>query len=245
MSTASIPPVVLPKHRNTGIGVAVGCVLLALLILFIFTFEMADPPPREIPMNTTTSLTDLEIKDLKVETGGAGGGTPSNDPIHEPTPQTEKILTKKKNDKSSSNTGESNKTNANNHTNTATTTTQSDDPFATGGEGGGYGGGRGDKIGKNDGTKYGDGSGGEIERIRQNDPNFDNIEVDRVIRVNLKMTIDANGQIITARSTSKTTTTDQRIINRVISEVKRQVRYNKDPKSTSATVYLTVELEPK
>ena len=97
MSAASIPPVVLPKHRNTGIVVAVGCVLLALLILFIFTFEMADPAPREIPMKTSTSLTDLEIKDLKIETGGAGGGTPSNDPIHEVTPQTEKILTQRKN----------------------------------------------------------------------------------------------------------------------------------------------------
>ncbi len=245
MSAASIPPVVLPKHRKVGIAVALGCVLLALLILFIFTFEMADPPPREIPMNTTTSLTDLEIKDLKIETGGAGGGTPSNDPIHEPTPQTEKILTKKKNDKSSTNTGESNKTNANNHTNTATTTTQNDDPFATGGDGGGQGGGRGGKFGPDNGNNDGKGNSDPKTRIRQNDPNVDNIEVKRVIRVNLQMTIDENGQIVTARSTSKTTTTDQRIINRVISEVKRQVRYNKDPDTSPVTVYLTVELEPK
>jgi hypothetical protein len=244
MSAASIPPVVLPEHRKVGIAVAVGCVLLALLILFIFTFEMADPPPREIPMNTTTSLTDLEIKDLKVETGGAGGGTPSNDPIHEVTPQTEKILTQKKNSKSSSNTGESNKTNANNHTNTATTTAQ-DDENHFGGEDGGQGGGRGENIGKTDGTNYGDGSEGGIKRVRKNDPNVENIEVDRLIFVYLKMTIDANGEIITARSTSKTTTTDQRIINRVISEVKRQVRYNKDPDSTSATVYMTVRLNSK
>ncbi len=245
MSAASIPPVVLPKHRNTGIAVAVGCVLLALLILFIFTFEMADPAPREIPMNTTTSLTDLEIKDLKIETGGAGGGTPSNDPIHEVTPQTEKILTQRKNPKSSSNTGESNKTNANNHTNTATTTSQNDDPFSLGGEGGGLGGGRGGKFGKDNGNNDGKGNSDPKTRIRQNDPNFDNIEVERVIRVNLQMTIDENGQIVTARSTSKTTTTDQRIINRVISEVKRQVRYNKDPDTSPVTVYLTVELEPK
>ena len=245
MSVASIPPVVLPKHRNTGIAVALGCVVLALLILFIFTFEMADPPPREIPMNTTTSLTDLEIKDLKIETGGAGGGTPSNDPISEPTPQTEKILTQKKNPKSSSNTGESNKTNANNQTNTSTTTTQNDDPFAQGGEDGGLGGGRGGKIGKDNGKYDGKGNSDPAKRIRLNDPNFENIEVERVVRVNLQMSIDENGQIISARSTSKTTTTDQRIINRVISEVKKQVRYNKDPDTSPVTVYLTVELEPK
>ena len=244
MSAASIPPVVLPKHRNTGIVVAVGCVLLALLILFIFTFEMADPAPREIPMKTSTSLTDLEIKDLKIETGGAGGGTPSKDPIHEVTPQTEKILTQRKNPKSSTNTGESNKTNANNHTNTATTTAQ-DDENHFGGEDGGQGGGRGGKFGPDNGNNDGKGNSDPKTRIRQNDPNFDNIEVERVIRVNLQMTIDENGQIVTARSTSKTTTTDQRIINRVISEVKRQVRYNKDPDTSPVTVYLTVELEPK
>ena len=244
MSAASIPPVVLPKHRNTGIVVAVGCVLLALLILFIFTFEMADPAPREIPMKTSTSLTDLEIKDLKIETGGAGGGTPSNDPIHEVTPQTEKILTQRKNPKSSTNTGESNKTNANNHTNTATTTAQ-DDENHFGGEDGGQGGGRGSKFGPDNGNNDGKGNSDPKTRIRQNDPNFDNIEVERVIRVNLQMTIDENGQIVTARSTSKTTTTDQRIINRVISEVKRQVRYNKDTDTSPVTVYLTVELEPK
>ncbi|MCE2681943.1 MAG: hypothetical protein ACK49D_11315 [Flavobacteriia bacterium] len=245
MSTVSIPPVVLPKHRNAGIGVAVGCVLLALLILFIFTFEMADPPPREIPMKTSTSLTELEIKDLKIETGGAGGGTPSNDPIHEPTPQTEKILTKKKNDKSTSNTGESNKTNANNHTNTSTTTAESDDPFAEGGEDGGQGGGRGGKIGKDNGKYEGKGNSDPAKRIRLNDPNVENIEVPRFTRVNLQMTIDEDGKILSARSTSKTTTTDQRIINRVISEVKKQVRFNKDPDTSPVTVYLTVEIPPK
>jgi hypothetical protein len=242
MSTASIPPVVLPKHRNTGIAVAVGCVLLALLILFIFTFEMADPPPREIPMNTTTSLTDLEIKDLKVETGGAGGGTPSNDPIHEPTPQTEKILTKKKNDKSSSNTGESNKTNANNHTNTATTTTQSDDPFATGGEGGGYGGGRGGKFGKDDGNNEGKGKSVGI-RILDVPPIAPGIDVEGIKWVRLKLLIDENGIVLNAINYGKSDA-NQLIINRIIRDVYKNVRYTKDPNTNPRFQWLTVKVTP-
>jgi hypothetical protein len=124
---------------------------------------------------------------------------------------------------------------------TTTTTFQNDDPFSTGGEGGG----RGGKFVPDNGNNDGKGNSDPKTRIRLNDPNFDNIEVERVIRVNLQMTIDENGQIVTARSTSKTTTTDQRIINRVISEVKRQVRYNKDPDTSPVMVYLTVGLEPK
>lgn len=244
MSTVSIPPVVLPKHRNAGIGVAVGCVLLALLILFIFTFEMADPPPREIPMKTSTSLTELEIKDLKIETGGSGGGTPSNDPIHEPTPQTEKVLTKNKNDKSTSNTGESNKTNANNHTNTSTTTAESDDPFAEGGQDGGQGGGRGGKIGKDDGINDGYKNSNAKNRIRLNDPKCADIEVQYVTRISLKLTVDENGRVIDARSTSKTKTTDQRLISKVINEVLRDVKYNKDPKTNHLIMWLTFDIVP-
>ena len=109
----------------------------------------------------------------------------------------------------------------------------------------GMGDGRGGKIGRDNGEYDGKGYSDPMIRIRLNDPVFDNIEVDIEVRVNLKMTIDENGQIVTARSTSKTTTTDQKIINRVISEVKRQVLYNKDPGTSPATVYLTVKLVPR
>jgi uncharacterized protein (TIGR02145 family) len=81
-------------------------------------------------------------------------------------------------------------------------------------------------------------------RIRLNDPIIDNIEVDRTVRICLQMTIDENGQIISARSTSKTTTNDQKIINRVIDEVKKQVRYSKDPNTDHTTVYFTIHVEP-
>ena len=109
----------------------------------------------------------------------------------------------------------------------------------------GMGGGRGGKIGRDNGQFDGKGYSDPKTRVRLIDPNLDNIEIEHRVRISLQMTIDENGQIISARSTSKTTTTDQKIIDRVISEVKRQVRYNKDPGTSSVTVYLTVELVPR
>jgi hypothetical protein len=99
-----------------------------------------------------------------------------------------------------------------------------------------------------DPVSYGNNSFGQEttnERFRLNDLNVDNINTDRITTVSLVMTIDENGQILTARSTSKTTTTDQRIINLVINEVKRQVRYNKAPSAPPAIVYFTIRIQPK
>jgi hypothetical protein len=60
--------------------------------------------------------------------------------------------------------------------------------------------------------------------------------------VHLKLTVNEDGQVISASSTSKTTTTDQRIINQVISAVKSQVKYNKDPGAGLVSMFLTVKV---
>jgi hypothetical protein len=54
--------------------------------------------------------------------------------------------------------------------------------------------------------------------------------------------VNEDGQVISATSTSKTTTTDQRIINQVISAVKSQVKYNKDPGAGLVSMFLTVKV---
>jgi hypothetical protein len=56
----------------------------------------------------------------------------------------------------------------------------------------------------------------------------------------LKLTVNENGEVVSAASTSKTTTTDQRIINLAKSAVMRQVRYNKDPGSGLVIQYYTI-----
>jgi hypothetical protein len=57
------------------------------------------------------------------------------------------------------------------------------------------------------------------------------------------MTINEAGEVVSANNlASKTTTTDQRIINQVISAVKNQVKYSKDPGAGLVSVFLTVKV---
>jgi uncharacterized protein (TIGR02145 family) len=118
-------------------------------------------------------------------------------------------------------------------------------PFGTGGDGGGKGSGSGlGPFGNNRG-KDGDGPGGNGSgkgRIRLNDPRVDHIETSVFVIVHLKLTVNEDGQVISASSTSKTTTTDQRIINQVISAVESQVKYNKDPGAGLVSMFLTVKI---
>jgi hypothetical protein len=119
-------------------------------------------------------------------------------------------------------------------------------PFGTGGDavgGRGIGSGPG-PFGDGRGND-GQGSGGSASgkgRIRLNEPKVDHIETNVKVTVSLKLTINEDGQVISAQSTSKTTTTDKRIIDQVISAVKDQVRYNKDPGAGLVSVFLTVRI---
>lgn len=205
---------------------------------------MADPPPQVYVMKTSTPFTELELKNLKVETGGSGGGTPSDAPIDEPTPVTQQVLTKPKNPKTQTTTGKANNTTTSNSQNTSTSTQQSTNPFGTGGSDGKGGSGSGGPFGDDKGTG-GSGPGGPGSgegRIRLNDPQVEHITTNVNVTIYLKITINADGNVVSAISTSKTTTTDQRIINQVIAAVKSQVKYNKDPGASLATTFLTVKV---
>jgi hypothetical protein len=62
----------------------------------------------------------------------------------------------------------------------------------------------------------------------------------------LKLSINSNGDVFSATCIkSKSTCTDQRIIDKVISEVIRQVKYKKDPGSATAYAFYTVQIEAK
>lgn len=239
-------PIVRESDRNAGIIASTVTLLLLFLYLYFTTIFMADPPPRDIPIKTETTLDELELKDLVIENpGGQGGGTPSNDPLDQPKPQTQKVLTKAKNPKNQTNTGESTNDSSPFSHNTSSSTQASNNPFGDGGSGGGKGGGKGGGFGSDEGDKgtgrggSGDGSG----RIRLNDPKVDHIQTDVDLIIHLKLTINANGEVIAATNiASKTTTTDQRIINQVISAVKNQVKYNKNADAGLVSAYLTVKV---
>ncbi|MCE2711010.1 MAG: hypothetical protein LW688_00535 [Cryomorphaceae bacterium] len=239
-------PIVRESDRNAGIIASAVTMLILFLYLYFTTIFMADPPPRDIPVKTETTIDQLELKDLIVENpGGQGGGTPSNDPLDEPKPQTQQVLTKPKNPRTQTTTGQS--TNDNNpfSNNPSSSIQQSNNPFGDGGSGGGRGGGRGGGFGSDEGN-HGTGRGGTGDgsgRVRLNDPKVDHIQTDVDVTINLKLTINATGEVISAANiASKTTTTDQRIINQVIAAVKSQVKYSKDLDAGLVLAYLTVKV---
>jgi len=135
--------------------------------------------------------------------------------------------------------------------NTSTTTKESNNPFGSGGNNGTQG--SGTSPFGNDSGPGGSGTGGigpgrpvsGEGRTRLNDPSFDHIVTDNDVTIYLKLTINADGVVVSANSTSKTTTTDQRIINQVIAAVKNQVKYNKAPGTGLVTQFLLVKINAR
>jgi hypothetical protein len=119
---------------------------------------------------------------------------------------------------------------------------ESKNPFGDGGNGSVSATGFGNDSGNGTGTGDGSGAG----RTRLNNPSVDHIVTDVNVTINLKLTVNENGDIVAASNiVSKTTTTDQRIINQVISAVKSQVKYSKDLDAGLVTMYLTVKVNGK
>jgi len=118
-------------------------------------------------------------------------------------------------------------------------------PFGTGGTGG-TGGGNGSGQGKLGGPGSGEEGGGHgtgESRIRKNDPKLDKFKTDVDITINLKLIINSSGKVVSATNiASKTTTTDPRIINGVISEVMKQVKYNEKENARDEYVYITCKI---
>jgi hypothetical protein len=116
-------------------------------------------------------------------------------------------------------------------------------PFGTGGgNGNGQGklGGPG-SGGNEDGPNSGFGMG--ENRIRKNDPILDKFKTDVDITINLKLIINSSGKVVSAKNiASKTTTTDARIINGVISEVMKQVLYDEKKNARDEYVYITCKI---
>lgn len=239
-------PIVNTIDKRKGAIAATVVMLLLLIYLLLTTFEMADPPPKDPVLKTETVIPDeLILKELKVE-GGAGSGSPSDDPIDDPKPVTQEIITKKSNPDTKVNTGKGKATTTENSKETSTTKEQSTDPFDPGGEGGKEGGGSGKKFGNDsgDGTDGKTGGGSGIGRVRQNDPHIPDLRSNVDVVIHLKLTIDAQGNVVKAENiAAKTTTTDQILINKVINEVKKQVKYNKDPGAALANVYMPVNIK--
>lgn len=241
---ASIP-IVNTMDKRKGIAAAIVVMLLLLIYLLLATIPMADPPPKDDVLSVETQIPkEFILENLKVE-GGSNAGTPSDDPISPPAPQTQKILTKKENPDTKTETGQANSTTASNSQNETSNQQVSNDPFASGGSTSGTG--NGSTFGSSSGTGTGGaGSGSGIKRVRLNDPVFDHLESNEYATIVIVCTIDAEGNIVSAScNKSATTTTNQILINRVLYEVQKQVKFNKDPGAPLAKVSIPVKITPK
>jgi len=245
--TTAVPEVAKKSDIQKGWAVAAICVAGTIIYLILATYQMADPPPTPYVMQTDTVIPEeLDLKNLVIESGNSGKGTPTDDPLDKPTPQQQEILSTTKQRPNQTVSGKSNKTNTESKTDKEpSTNNQSDDPFGTGGQGGGSGAGDGPfgkDVGNGGNGEPGPGSG-DAGRVRLNDPETSHIVPDKNAIVHLKVTINANGDVVSVMNIpSKTTTTDGRIIAQVIAAVKRDVRYSKAPGTPNSVQYVTVKL---
>jgi len=236
-------PIADKKDEQIGLIGSAVALLFLFMILMLVTYQIADPKPEPFQQAAQTELEELELENLKVDVGGGSEGTPSDEPVTKPQPETQQILTKKNNPTTKTTTGKGTKNTSPNSKNDPSNSTKSDNPFGTGGSGD-QGSGSG-KFGNDSGTGSGNGPGGTGDgagRIRLVDP-VDDIVSDDNHRINLRLTINAEGNVIDVRNiAAQTTTTDQRIINQVIAATKKQAKYSKKPGAGPEIVFITLHL---
>jgi hypothetical protein len=246
------------KDRKIAIIWSLGSVLLFIILTLIMRFTIKPPLPVDLPPLKSDEVIEEFIVDrtnVKVteEAGSEGqqGGEPSDAPLSDPEPQTERILTQNSPAETQAFSGNSNNSNTeNNATNTTTSTSPSRNPFGTGGSGGGNGGGRGGSgFGNDNGTGHGDGGlgsgSGRTERpARTRLTSPETVDSDQSGVVYIQVTINAEGDVVKAMSISnRTTITDLRIVNQVLSNVKKQVKYNKVPGTPPQTQTLRIDVK--
>jgi hypothetical protein len=243
----SSPQVADPKDVKVGLVSALSAIFVLMILLFLITYQIADPPAQDVVVRAEAVIDEILLKDLKLESGSIGGGSPSNDRIDKPKEQIQEIITGKSK-RSSAKSGKSNKTNGNDANNEASTTVQSQDPFGSGGSGGKNGAGNGPFSGpsNSDDGDGGLGKGNGESRLRISNANLPQYDIDYESNIHLQLTVNANGEVVAAKSIkSKTTCSDQRIINQVINEVMRQVKYKKENGAGLVYTFYTVKILAK
>ena len=243
----SSPQVADPKDVKAGLVSAVASIILLMILLFLITYQIADPPAQDVVVTAEAEIDEILLKDLKLESGSIGGGSASNDRVDKPKEQIQEIITGKSK-RSSDKSGKSNKTNGNDANNEASTTVQSQDPFGSGGSGGKNGAGNGpfSGPGNSDDGDGGLGKGNGESRLRISNAYLPQYDIDYESNILLQLTVNANGEVVAAKSIkSKTTCSDQRIINQVINEVMRQVKYKKENGAGLVYTFYTVKILAK
>ena len=226
----STPQVADPRDVKVGLISALFSILVLMILLFFITYEIANPLPKDEVVNAETIVGEILLEDLKIESGSIGGGSPSNDRVDKPKEQIQEIITGKSK-RSSDKSGKSNKTNGNDANNEESTTVQSQNHFGSGGTGGKNGTGQGafDRTGNIDDGDGNPGKGKKKNLKVKTHAVLPQYDIDYDSNIHLQLMVNANGEVVAAKSIkSGTTCSDQRIINQVVNEVIRQVKYYKE-----------------
>ncbi|MFN5415619.1 MAG: hypothetical protein ACK5B9_01080 [Flavobacteriia bacterium] len=242
------------NKKDSFFGVFFSLAFFGLLMLWLtfITISQINEEPLEDIIEIEKTPDQITMHEFETsEKQGGGSGTPTDAPYQkEYTPQAEQTI--RDPNSTSTNTaiqGQSNHTNTNKSTDNQASTNNPDTDlkFNSGGTGGGNNGGKGKGFGNDEGNGSGPGKGeGKAPRIRLNDPNNANISSNISCKVSLKLTVNAEGDVIRAENiVAKTTTTNQSVISQLIANVKDQVKYNKVSGSSTEVVYLTVSISAK
>jgi hypothetical protein len=221
------------ENKERKIAIAAASLSISFLLIaacFIRLFIQAPLPKDLPPLRSDEVIDEFVINNVEIaQTGGrSGGGTENNSPLN-PVKTTNPNTVQGNDFKGPPVNGNNTGTN----------------PFGTSGTGGGNGTGNGSLNGPGSGNGdggegIGNGPGNGIHRVRLNDPILPKYKTDVDIKVHLKLIINSEGKVLSGNNiASKTTTTDQRIINGVISEVIRQVRYKQDKNAGTQYTYVT------
>jgi len=237
-------PIVNAFDRRAGIISAVVAMLALLIAILLMRYEMADPPPVDIPMKLAEPIDQTIIEHVQLDMGGGGAGNPSESPKNN-TNQTEQIITQ--NDAQTTvNAGNGNVTNTHD-SDDPPSGDESEDHFS-GGNNDGVDGGENGISGQDSGTgTNGNGPGGAGNGSRRIIKDVYSLpDYDHVVRFKFKVTINANGNVISVLNIKgSTTTTDQVLINKVRQAVMKQVKYSKAPGAPAVTKIYDFVLQPK
>lgn len=237
-------------ERKKALMIASSSIVVFLILTYFITFHIKPAIPVDLPpLNSDEVVEEFMIDNVELtsEDGGGGGGTPSDAPIDEPKEQTREYLTT--NDSPFEvNSGKSQNQNSDSSKNKTSTSTQAKNYFNTsGGTGGKEGAGKGKFGGIGNGGNGEDGPGtgeGGGTRVRMNDPVLPQYKTEFDSKVYLQLTINGNGEVVNAKCIkSKSTCSDPSIINDVIRQVIKQVKYKKDPNTALAITYITLNID--
>lgn len=238
-------PIIRASDNRLGVIAAVLFLLIVLFLLFFITSTEPDPPKVTVPIAIT--MGNEGITDFEINNGGGGAPSEKAEPVETPKESPADVPTQEESEVTVVKGSGSSK----NNTNTTPKPSEPADPFANAGTGTGGSGtsGSGTGLGSDSGPGSGSGpaGGGMVgDRIRLNDiqskPQTPN---DEKCKIQVKAVVDSQGKVIHAESIrSGTTTTNQTLINEVISLVKKEIRYKEKPGAANEIAFITVSVTP-